>query len=366
MRELFRCDDIAGREGEWLMYEAQVERLEEKLRLPLGSCMLAMPLWGEGINEEFNVSSKLSAPPSPSGDPRREAYVTVLHSKENYVCGVIMLAHRLRKTGSDRDLVLLHDKSIGPQKLQALADAGWALREIERIRSPHAKRGAYNAYNYSKLRIWQLSDHYDKVVFVDSDVLVLRNLDHLFRLPQMSAAGNSRAIFNSGVMVIEPSNCTFEALMLRHEDVVSYNGGDQGFLNEMFAWWHRLPRRVNFLKILRGNTTEERRMKDRLYVTEPATLYGLHYLGIKPWRCYRDYDCNWNVDDQRRFASDAAHAVWWRRHDEMGEGMRRMCGLTAERKQQLERERRKAEAAGYSDGHWRINVTDWRKDALID
>jgi hypothetical protein len=48
MMDLFRCDEAVGREGDWWMYRVDVERLEEKLRLPVGSCNLALPLWGSG------------------------------------------------------------------------------------------------------------------------------------------------------------------------------------------------------------------------------------------------------------------------------------------------------------------------------
>lgn len=48
MMDLFRCDEAVGREGDWYMYRVDVQRLEEKLRLPVGSCNLAMPLWGAG------------------------------------------------------------------------------------------------------------------------------------------------------------------------------------------------------------------------------------------------------------------------------------------------------------------------------
>ena len=46
MMDLFRCEENVGREGDWWMYNVDVPRLEEKLRLPVGSCNLAMPLWG--------------------------------------------------------------------------------------------------------------------------------------------------------------------------------------------------------------------------------------------------------------------------------------------------------------------------------
>lgn len=151
---------------------------------------------------------------------RREAYATVLHSSEGYVCGAIALAQSLLATGTTRDLIILLDKSITMAKRQALAAAGWKIRDIERIRNPRAQKKSYNEYNYSKLRLWQLTD-YDKVIFIDADIVVLRNLDVLFYFPQISATGNDGVIFNSGVMVIEPSNCTFNMLMDSRTEVQS-------------------------------------------------------------------------------------------------------------------------------------------------
>ncbi|KAK1256527.1 UDP-glucuronate:xylan alpha-glucuronosyltransferase 2 [Acorus gramineus] len=361
MVEVFRWEDMAWREGEWWVYEVEVGRLEEKLRLPVGSCRLALPLVGQGIHKELEVT-KVLAPRRP----QREAYATVLHSSDVYVCGAITLAHSIRATGSRRDLLLLLDySSIQEPKRRALSEAGWTLVPIQRIRNPRAEKKSYNEYNYSKLRLWQLLD-YDKLVFVDADVLVLRNLDPLFSLPQLSATGNDGSIFNSGVMVIEPSNRTFGLLMERTRDVVSYNGGDQGFLNEVFVWWHRLPRRVNFLKNFWANTTEEVMEKERLFGAEPPELYTIHYLGLKPWLCYRDYDCNWNIGNQRAYASDVAHGRWWVLHDTMGPGLRRFCGLTERRRDQLEKDRRKAERLGFADGHWKIYVKDPRRVHVVD
>lgn len=358
MMDLFRCDEEVGREGDWYMYRVDVPRLEEKLRLPVGSCNLAMPLWGSGgrgIHEVLNATSW-----SGGRRPRREAYATVLHSSDTYLCGAIVLAQSIRRAGSTRDLVLLHDHTVSRPALRALSAAGWTPRRIKRIRNPRAARGTYNEYNYSKFRLWQLAD-YDRVVFVDADILVLRDLDALFAFPQLAAVGNDGSLFNSGVMVIEPSACTFDALMRGRRTVRSYNGGDQGFLNEVFVWWHRLPRRVNYLKNFWANTTGERALKERLFRADPPEVWSVHYLGMKPWTCYRDYDCNWNVADQRVYASDEAHARWWQVYDQMGDHMRGPCRLSERRKVEIAWDRHVAEELGYTDQHWKINITDPRK-----
>ncbi|XP_062158262.1 UDP-glucuronate:xylan alpha-glucuronosyltransferase 2 isoform X2 [Alnus glutinosa] len=361
MMELFRCNDLARKEGDWWLFEAEMGRLEQKVSLPVGSCRLALPLWGQGIDEVYDLSKIVSSTKSP----KREAYVTVLHSSEGYVCGAITLAQSLLQTGTKRDLILLIDNSISALKRDALAAAGWTIRLIKRIRNPRAEKNTYNEYNYSKFRLWQLTD-YDKIIFIDADIIVLRNLDLLFHFPQMSATGNDVSIFNSGIMVIEPSKCTFRVLMKLRKDIISYNGGDQGFLNEIFVWWHRFPRRVNFLKNFWANTTLEMRVKNELFGADPPKVYSIHYLGLKPWMCYRDYDCNWDIGDQRVYASDVAHRRWWKLHDAMDERLQGFCGLTKLRRTELNWERRKARKMGFPDEHWRINITDPRRSHLID
>ncbi|KAF9606415.1 hypothetical protein IFM89_025104 [Coptis chinensis] len=128
--------------------------------------------------------------------------------------------------------------------------------------------------------------------------------------PQLSASSNNKVLFNSGVMLIEPSQCMFEMLMQKRNTLVSYNGGDQGFLNEAFTWWHRWPKKTNFLKIFYSNDT-----KHEL----PNSIYAIHYLGLKPWMCYRDYDCNWDLLDHQAYASDMAHRRWWQVYESMSQ-----------------------------------------------
>lgn len=293
---------------------------------------------------------------------QREAYATVLLSANNYVCGAIAAAQSIRMAGSTRDLVILVDKTITEHQKKGLEMAGWKVRTIERIRNPKAERKAYNEWNYSKFRLWQLTD-YDKIIFIDADLIILRNIDKLFRLPEISAVGNHKTLFNSGVMVIEPSNCTFQLLIDRINDIESYNGGDQGYLNEIFTWWHRIPKHMNFLKhFWSGDEEVIKSKKIHLFEAEPPELYVLHYLGYKPWMCFRDYDCNWNVGKLHEFASDVAHRSWWKVHDAMPKELQSFCMLKSKQRAQLEYDRKQAEKRNYTDGHWRIQVKDSRKN----
>ena len=72
------------------------------------------------------------------------------------------MAQSIQLTGSKKDLVILVDENILPEHRQGLANAGWQVRSIERIRNPQSEKGAYNEWNYSKFRLWQLTE-YSKV-----------------------------------------------------------------------------------------------------------------------------------------------------------------------------------------------------------
>ncbi|GFP95350.1 UDP-glucuronate:xylan alpha-glucuronosyltransferase 1 [Phtheirospermum japonicum] len=351
---LFACKDLVAHEGNVWVYKPRLHALREKLQLPIGSCELALPL---GSVERDNYSS---------GKRQHEAYATILHSAHDYVCGAIAAAQSIRMSGSTRDLVILVDETIGEYHRSGLELAGWKVRTIKRIRNPKAEKDAYNEWNYSKFRLWQLTD-YDKIIFIDADLLILRNIDFLFGMPEISATGNNGTLFNSGVMVVEPSNCTFQLLMDHINEIESYNGGDQGYLNEVFTWWHRIPKHMNFLKnFWIGDDELVKQKKIHLFEAEPPTLYVLHYLGNKPWMCFRDYDCNWNVDILQEFASDVAHSKWWKVHDAMPEKLQEFCLLISKQKAQLEWDRRQAEKGNYSDGHWKIKIQDKRIKRCID
>ncbi|KAL5208630.1 hypothetical protein ABZP36_033065 [Zizania latifolia] len=350
---LFRCKDEVARDGDVWLYRPDVAALRQKLSLPVGSCKLAIP---------FNALVE----PYEAAVPRREAYATILHSEELYACGALVAAQSIRMSGSERDMVALVDETISGRHRGALEAAGWKVRPIRRIRNPRASADAYNEWNYSKFWLWALTE-YDKVVFLDADLLVQRPMDPLFAMPEVSATGNHGTVFNSGVMVVEPCNCTFQLLMDHIGDIDSYNGGDQGYLNEVFSWWHRLPSHANYMKhFWEGDSEDRAAAKRAVLAADPPVVLAVHFVGMKPWFCFRDYDCNWNSAELRHFASDEAHARWWQAHDAMPPPLRGFCLLNERQKALLRWDAAQARAANFSDGHWRVPVADPRLSICAD
>ncbi|CAI9102234.1 OLC1v1000473C1 [Oldenlandia corymbosa var. corymbosa] len=352
MWEIFRCDDLVWNEGILSIYKPDLRKLKQKMVMPVGSCQVAHP-FAEPGQEEWQkgpINSSLY-------HQQRVAYATVLHSSEAYVCGAIALAQSIIKSNSTRDLILLADDHISEKSWRGLEAAGWKIKRIKRIRSPHAKKYAYNEYNYSKLRLWQLTE-YDKIVFIDSDLIVLRNLDEFFVYPQLSAVQNNGHIFNSGIMVLEPSECAFQTLMQKRYTMGSYNGGDQGYLNEIFPWWHRWPGRAQMLKMFVINEKDLSRRSGE--VLSMKNYYTIHYLGLKPWMCYQDYDCNWDNLESQKHACDWAHEKWWQVYNAMPKDLKAYCELTPKMDAKIKKWRGKARNASLPDGHWKIEIKDPR------
>ncbi|KAG2260086.1 hypothetical protein Bca52824_079380 [Brassica carinata] len=357
---IFRCDERVRRVGEYWLYRPNLEKLKQKLVMPVGSCQI-QPLPAQLDQEAWRRQNETLASRttlSSSSGAQRVGYVTLLHSSEVYVCGAIALAQSIRQSGSTHDMILLHDDYITNSSRIGLSRAGWKLRRVERIRSPFSRKDSYNEWNYSKLRVWQVTD-YDKLVFIDADFIIAKNVDYLFS-PQLSAAGNDEVLFNSGVMVLEPSACLFKELMLNSFKIKSYNGGDQGFLNEYYVWWHRLSKHVNTMKYFGAESKNSQ--KRHL----PDNLEGIHYLGLKPWLCYRDYDCNWDLKSRRVYASESVHEKWWKVYDKMPKKLRGYCGLTRKMEKNIEKWRKMAKVKGLPERHWRIQVRDPRKKNLLD
>jgi len=155
---------------------------------------------------------------------------------------------------------------------------------------------------FSKIWLWALPAH--RVVYIDTDVLVVQSLDELFELPDgaaLSAVPDSQPhmdgelIAQTGLLVIEPSRERFEELWAmcsgdrRAQSLDEWKQLEQGFFTVYFddgeelasvgggcgLGWRELPARFNFCvryglrPLYRGLT--------------PTTTSMVHYACAKPW-----------------------------------------------------------------------------------
>ena len=192
------------------------------------------------------------------------AYVTVLTSI-NYLDGIRTLLYSLKKTKSRYPLVVLVPVGFDLSCQKAIKSWGAFIEYAENVNlgdlEKRNKRPYWNE-TFFKLRVFNLTQ-YKKIVYIDSDMVILKNLDHLFEKKHISAVQGGKLIFhwediNSGLMVIEPNEKEFSDLMnliprVCESKIESDIGfGDQDIIsfyyrhvNKMWEGENRLDERYN-------------------------------------------------------------------------------------------------------------------------
>ncbi|GJX42369.1 inositol phosphorylceramide glucuronosyltransferase 1 [Tanacetum coccineum] len=171
-----------------------------------------------------------AAAPSNSN---KEAYVTLLYGDE-FLLGVRVLGKSIRDTKTTREMVVLVSDGVSSYAKKLLMADGWIVTPISLLQNPNQVRPTRFWGVYTKLKIFNMTD-YKKVVYLDADTIVVKNIDDLFKCGKFCANLKHSERLNSGVMVVEPSAELFNDMVSKVTTLYSYTGGDQGFLNTYYA-----------------------------------------------------------------------------------------------------------------------------------
>jgi len=220
-----------------------------------------------------------------------EAFVSLATNNE-YGNGAYVLGKSLKNAKTSKQCVLMVTKGVTLDQRERLNEVWDQLVDITAMDSNDTERLALLkrpelGCTFSKLRAWTLTQ-FTKCVFLDADTLVLQNVDDLFEREELSAAPDVGwpDCFNTGVFVFKPSPDTYKSLIEHAQRYGSFDGGDQGLLNEYFSNWSTsdISRHLPFVY----NT-----VSTAVYSYAPAfNRYGkdvkiVHFLGsIKPWHHY--------------------------------------------------------------------------------
>ncbi|KAL9567453.1 hypothetical protein ACKAV7_008403 [Fusarium commune] len=175
---------------------------------------------------------------------QRYGYFTLLTNDE-YVTAALVLVQSLNHTKTNLPLcILVVENEIGNSnmiELRRTFDQVISIEKIAGVRNDNLKTiGRPDLQDtLTKLQVWSQTQ-FDRILFLDTDTLVLSNLDHLFELPptiELAACPDLgfSDCFNSGVMLLKPSSSTYSELRLFASETASFDGGDQGLLNICFG-----------------------------------------------------------------------------------------------------------------------------------
>lgn len=134
------------------------------------------------------VKSAVGNGPAPAITAPTHAYVTFLAGDGDYYKGVVGLAKGLRKVGAAFPLVVAVLPDVPAEHRRLLVEQGCLVREIEPVFPPAVAGGGtpyvrpYFVVNYCKLRLWEFVE-YERMIYMDADIQVFDNIDHLFDLP---------------------------------------------------------------------------------------------------------------------------------------------------------------------------------------
>jgi glycogenin len=193
-----------------------------------------------------------------------KAFVTYL-SSDDYFIGVLALHKSWKEVQSKHPLYCMVTPDISNHVLEELSKRKIYLIKTQKLKLPqnlirynreNCPRGQDLLENYfNKLVIFGL-DQFEKIIYMDADMIMIKNIDHLFDEPHMSAIpdnyNNGVASLNSALMVIEPRADLLKDMYKKLSETSQqdfYNGAnqnhhclwDQDYINLYFSNWSNDP-----------------------------------------------------------------------------------------------------------------------------
>jgi len=197
----------------------------------------------QNLEMEYNVKSKVNP------NNKEYAYCTLV-SSVSYLMGALAMYKSILAQGGEHDLVLV----VTGKQIADIINNIESYRSdplVSRVRifiasyitNPNEKIPEVRFTDtYNKLHVWKLDQYgYKRLVFIDSDCIVFKNVDILFNCVGPICSGSdmgNNEFFNGGMMVFEPSTKTFEDMISKMGNPAykSYDGGEQGYLNLYFSF----------------------------------------------------------------------------------------------------------------------------------
>ena len=252
-------------------------------RLPNNICDSNLP----NLRKSFFFSKKTTFDKKLGLEENRFALATLLSTGDEYVKMSVVMLYSYKKVMKLKvDFIALVKKGnvFSNENKCLLEKVGWIIVEVDGIEKIKLSGESIHTDQFMKLEIAKLVE-YDKILYLDSDSLVLQNVDELYYVPtDFAATINTGKVFktpyiNCGLIVFRPSLCFYYTILINTKNVSQYGDfSEQDYLNwllEHKVW--RLSLNYNAAHHIYLNNKE---LWDKELKTNPKII---HFTWKKPW-----------------------------------------------------------------------------------
>lgn len=264
------------------------------------------------IKVEFNeleLSNKKQSRPITKSS--KYAYVALLMGNSAYFLGALVLGYSLRTVETQYDIVIMVTPDV-PQKQKEILSEFFKIIDIDFLTIDKSLIKDYenNRFKdvFTKLQCLTLTK-YEKIIMIDIDMLVIKNMDHLFNLnppaaslrrydlkhgkhiPENLIVKNNKLIggINAGLMLLKPDLNEYQDivkdLLNPNSNMTGFKNPEQDYLSYRYSkQWTNISFKYNF----------QFGLTDRAKKFETNDIYNLHYSSrLKPWRILKKPEETW-------------------------------------------------------------------------
>ena len=267
----------------------------------------------------------------------KRAYFTLVQN-DPWVIGALVLGHSLRRTRTNAVLVCQFAPEVTDGSRRLLKDVYDIVEPAEKYTFPVASINDFAdipkrlAFSFRRLNAWNRTE-FQRITYIDSDVVVMKNIDDLFDVPGVAAPrevdfrvwmrGKTYTdFFNGGLVSFTPSQQIFRRFADTLASQWIYLGAAEQHLVNVVCRddWFRIPDRYHVQAGTKYHTH---------FLQRPSAILTLHFSKIsKPWderysgrmslwRSWHRYAGMW-LEKLREYESEYSHTkstptFWWER-----------------------------------------------------
>ena len=186
------------------------------------------------------------------------SYVCTL-STDDFIDGVLVLNENLKMINSKYNLLCLINETISEDTINVLDFFNIKYKKVKKVKySTNIIDYDYWRNTYDIINVFNLTE-FKKIIYLDLDLLINENIDHLFESKPLSMVRdvrNNNELFNTGVMIIEPNKEDYKNLIDLKEkfDKEKRENSVKEVINEYFGnKINELEKEYNVQKEIRGN-----------------------------------------------------------------------------------------------------------------